>query len=67
MNRNLGIVVLIAGIVLLVYGFSAMDSVSSSVSRLFNGAPSNKSIGLLLAGAVLSAWGALSVFRRGER
>lgn len=63
MNKTLGIGILIAGIVLLVFGFSALDSFTSNMSEAFNGAPSNKSIGLLLGGAVLTIFGAFSAFR----
>lgn len=64
MNKALSIVILIAGIVLLIYGFSAMNSISSSVSETVTGAPTNKSIVLLLSGAVLAVIGTVSVARR---
>ena len=67
MNKTIGFVFLTAGIILLVYGLSAIDSVSSSFSRIFNGAPSNKSIMLLFSGAILTAWGGFTVFRSGTR
>jgi uncharacterized membrane protein YjjB (DUF3815 family) len=66
MNKTLGIVILVAGIVLLVYGFNAMDSFGSHVSKAVNGAPSNKSMMLLVSGAILAVFGAFSTFR-GER
>ena len=62
MNRSLGIVFIVIGIVLLIYGFDAMDSVSSAFSRIFNGAPSNKSIMLLFSGTVITVCGAISYF-----
>jgi hypothetical protein len=57
MNRILGIAFLVAGIVLLAYGINAAQSVSSDVSRLFSGAPTNKSLGLLIGGVVCLALG----------
>ena len=63
MNRILGLAVLVAGVALLVYGFSAMDSLNSHVSRIFNGAPSNKSLMLLVSGGALTIFGALSFLR----
>ena len=63
MNRPVGIVILIAGIVLLVYGFNAADSMASGFSKFFSGAPTDKSLILLVAGAVLTAFGATTVIR----
>ncbi len=64
MNRTVGLVILILGICVLVYGFSAADSVSSDVSRLFNGAPTNKSIVMLVLGAILTVFGITSMNRK---
>jgi hypothetical protein len=63
MNKPLGIAVLVAGIVLLIYGFHAADSMASGFSKLFSGAPTDKSIFLLIAGAILTAFGATTVIR----
>ena len=51
MNRGIGIALLIVGVVLVVYGLNASDSVSSNISRTFTGAPTNKTLWLLLGGA----------------
>lgn len=51
MNRAIGLALLAVGIVLLVFGFNASDSVSSSVSRTFTGSPTNKAMWLILGGA----------------
>ena len=63
MNKQLGLVVFVVGIVLLVFGISAADSFGSNMSEFFSGAPSNKAIWLLAAGVILSAVGAFSFFR----
>ncbi|MDR2981266.1 MAG: DUF3185 family protein, partial [Puniceicoccales bacterium] len=42
MNKPLSIALLIVGVILLVYGFSASDSLSSNVSEAVHGAPSDK-------------------------
>jgi TRAP-type C4-dicarboxylate transport system permease large subunit len=53
MNRNpLGIVLLIIGALLLIFGIMAADSLASSFSRLFSGTPTDKSVFLVIAGAV---------------
>ena len=51
MNRAIGLALLAVGIALVVYGFNASDSISSSVSRTFTGSPTNKTLWLLLGGA----------------
>jgi divalent metal cation (Fe/Co/Zn/Cd) transporter len=62
MAKISSIALLIAGIVLLVYGFNASGSLSSSVSRAVNGAPSDKTIwliGLGILGVVSGGFGVL--------
>jgi len=64
MNRGIGIALLIVGVVLVVYGLNASDSVSSNISRTFTGAPTNKTLWLLLGGAASAITGAVMTFRR---
>jgi hypothetical protein len=63
MNKGIGIALLVVGIVLVIYGFNASDSVSSGVSRAFTGTPTEKTIGLLLGGAVAIIVGGVLAFR----
>ena len=63
MNRLLSIVVLCIGIVLVIYGLNALDSISSSFSRLFTGGPTEKSIWLLIGGVLLTVIGIGGVLR----
>jgi hypothetical protein len=63
MNKGIGIALLVVGIVLVIYGFNASDSVSSGVSRAFTGTPTEKTIGLLLGGAVAIIVGGVMAFR----
>jgi uncharacterized membrane protein len=65
MNKNLGIVFLVVGACVLVYGFNAADSVASDVSRFFNGTPTNRSIMLLMLGGVLTFFGVSSLTKKG--
>jgi hypothetical protein len=58
MNRILSLSFLIGGIILLAYGVSASDSVSSGFSRLFTGAPTDKTIWLMIGGAAAIVMGA---------
>jgi hypothetical protein len=58
MNRPLSIAFLAVGIILIIYGVSASDSVSSEFSRLFTGAPTDRTLWLLIGGAAATAIGA---------
>lgn len=55
-----------AGVILLIFGLSASDSVSSDVSEVVTGAPTDKSIWLIVLGviALLSGAGTLFAGRR---
>ncbi len=55
-----------AGIVLAFYGVTAMNSASSSLSRFFTGAPTDRAIWLLLGGVALLVAG-LAILRPGLR
>jgi LPXTG-motif cell wall-anchored protein len=52
------------GIILLVYGLDASNSFSSSVSQAVNGAPTNKSIWLIVLGIVGILSGSFGLFFR---
>jgi hypothetical protein len=64
MNKGIGIALLVVGIALITYGFDASDSVSSDVSRTFTGAPTNKTMWLLLSGTASAIVGAVMSLRR---
>jgi hypothetical protein len=61
MNKTMGLIFLIAGVVLLIYGAAANDSLTSGFSKLFTGSPSTKTIVLLLGGVILSVAGIFSL------
>jgi hypothetical protein len=63
MRNPLGIIIVIVGVVLLVLGIGASDSVSSSFSKLFTGAPSDKSIWLIITGLLAIGVGAVVSWR----
>jgi len=58
MNKILSLALLIGGIVLIVYGVNASESLSSDFSRFFTGNPTDKTIWLLIGGVAASAIGA---------
>ena len=64
MNRIVSIVLLVTGIVLVIYGLSALDSIGSSFSRFFTGSPTDKTMWLLIGGAVCAAIGLGGIVRR---
>jgi len=63
MNKPVSLVLLIGGIVLIIYGISASDSVGSSFSRIFTGAPTDRTIWLLLGGIAAAIIGFSGVMR----
>lgn len=59
MNRALGLALMIAGMVLIVYGISASDSISSGIARAVTGSPTNKTLWLLVGGCAAEIAGAV--------
>lgn len=63
MNKATGLALLVVGIVLIIFGVNASDSLSSDVSRFFTGTPTDKSMWLLLGGiAAAIVGGAITLF-----
>jgi hypothetical protein len=63
MNKTLSFAALIIGAVLIIYGISASDSLASDVSRTFTGSPTDRTIWLLVGGAVAAIIGAGGLMR----
>jgi hypothetical protein len=63
MNKPVSFALLIAGIILLIYGANASDSIGSSFSRFFTGNPTDQTVWLLIGGAVATAVGAAGLLR----
>jgi hypothetical protein len=57
MNKIISLALLAGGVVLIIYGINASDSMSSGMSRMFNGAPTDKTLWLLIGGVVVSIVG----------
>jgi hypothetical protein len=64
MPKITSIALLIVGLILLVYGLNASNSVTSSVSQAVSGSPSNKTIWLIALGVLGIVSGGIGVFRR---
>lgn len=63
MNKPVSLALIIGGVVLIIYGISASDSIGSSFSRLFTGAPTDKTIWLLVGGVVAAVLGSVGLLR----
>lgn len=61
-QRVIGIICLIAGIILLVRGHEMAQSIGSQVQQVFNGAPTNRSTYFYIAGAALAVFGLSQLF-----
>lgn len=57
MNKPISLALLVGGVILIICGVSASDSIGSSFSRLFTGAPTDRTIWLLLGGIVATVVG----------
>jgi LPXTG-motif cell wall-anchored protein len=57
MQSTVGMALLVVGVVLIIFGMQASASLSSRLSELFTGAPSDRTIWLLLAGVVAAILG----------
>ena len=63
MNKPLSLVFLVTGIILIIYGVSASESIGSDFSRFFTGSPTDRTIWFLIGGAVATAVGLTGVMR----
>ena len=61
MNNLVSFALLVAGVVLIVFGFAAIDSFSSDVSRFFTGAPTDKAVWMLIGGILAAIVGLAGV------
>ncbi len=52
MRFLLGLTIVLLGAVLVIQGLDAFDAVSSGVSRLFTGSPSERTLGMVIGGAL---------------
>ena len=63
MNKPISLALLVGGIILIIYGVSASDSLGSDISRFFTGSPTDRTIWLLIGGAVATAVGLAGIMR----
>lgn len=63
MDKTISLAILAGGIVLVIFGITAANSVSSDFSRFFTDAPTDKAIWLLVGGAVATIFGLVGLMR----
>lgn len=65
MNKIIGFVLLGVGVLLLIWGISAADSLGSELSEFFTGKPSDEAVWLIVGGvAAIIAGGVMTVMSR---
>ena len=67
MNNIIGLAVFALGVALLIFGFNEAHSFSSDVSRTFTGNPTDRSMWLIVGGAVAVIVGLVLTIRGGRR
>lgn len=63
MNKPVSIALLIVGVILVIYGINAGDSVASEVSEAVTGAPTNRTIWFLVLGIIAGLLGLFGLLR----
>jgi len=66
MNNIFSLAFLAVGILLIIFGVSAADSLGSDLSRFFTGAPTDKAIWMLIGGVVAVVIGLVGIPRRAK-
>lgn len=62
MQKIVGIICLVAGVVLIVWGYNMAQSVSGQLQQVFTGSPGDKPMWLYIGGGVLCALGVFQIF-----
>lgn len=66
MNKPLSIAILVIGVILLIYGISAGDSVASNIKESVTGTPTDKSLWLIIGGVLGIIVGGFGLLRGGR-
>ncbi|MEW6304090.1 MAG: DUF3185 family protein [Verrucomicrobiota bacterium] len=64
MNKIIGIALVAGGVVMLIYGFKAKDSLESKANELLRGSPSKNAVWLLGGGAACSLAGVAMIMMK---
>ena len=63
-NKIIGIVLLIVGVALLVWGYNISQSLSGQLSQTFSGSPGDKAMYMYIGGAICAALGIFSLVKK---
>ena len=66
MQRIIGVICLVIGVLLLVWGHDITRSVDSQVKQLFTGAPTDRAMYYYIAGTGLGLFGLFQIFWPGK-
>ena len=66
MNKALGLALLVGGIILIIFGVNESNSLSSDVNRVFTGNPTDKSMWMLIGGAIAAVIGLVLTLRKSK-
>ena len=67
MNKPIAIAILVAGVILLAFGFNAGESFASEAKEALTGTPTDKSIWFIILGAIAIIIGGIGSFSRRGR
>ena len=62
MKKAMGIVCLVAGVFLIVWGYNLSQSIGGQFQQVFTGSPGDKSMWLYLSGLILCAAGMFQIY-----
>jgi hypothetical protein len=62
MKKGMGVVCLVAGVLLLVWGYNLSHSISGQFQQMFTGSPGDKAMWLYASGLVLCAAGVFQIY-----
>jgi hypothetical protein len=66
MNKIISLALLVGGVVLIIFGIQASNSIGSDLSRFFTGSPTDNAIWMLVGGIVAAIIGLAGTLRRSK-
>ena len=63
MNKPISLALIVGGIILIIFGVSASNSTASGFSRIFSGNPTDRTMWLLIGGAIAAVVGTVGLLR----
>ncbi|HEY6229608.1 MAG TPA: DUF3185 family protein [Verrucomicrobiae bacterium] len=67
MNKAIALALLVGGVILIIFGLNESHSFGSDVNRFFTGNPTDKSMWMLVGGAVAAVAGLTMTLRGSKR